>query len=128
MYRIHWSSSCGRRSFDQFVLVSGLPLGLMTRCYLSLLFLFDYSVVVPRAPSRTRGRVCSLQCNHSLVRSLTVINHTLPSQLRLCSLFVAFTTRRGYVGPLGTDPIENTGPLKYEPAHRKWLLKVHLCK
>jgi hypothetical protein len=32
------SSSCGRQSVDQFVLVSGLPLGPMTRFYLSLLY------------------------------------------------------------------------------------------
>jgi hypothetical protein len=34
-------------------------------------------------------QVCSLQCNHSLVRLLTPNNHTVPSHLRLCSLFVA---------------------------------------
>jgi hypothetical protein len=41
------------------------------------------------APSLTRGRVCNLQCNRWLVRSLRTNNHTLPSHLRLCSLFVA---------------------------------------
>jgi hypothetical protein len=35
------------------------------------------------------GRVCNLQCNRWLVRSLSTNNHTLPSHLRLCSLFVA---------------------------------------
>jgi hypothetical protein len=39
-------------------------------------------------PSLTRGRVCSLQCSHSLVRLLTPSNYTLPSHLRLCSLYV----------------------------------------
>jgi hypothetical protein len=48
-----------------------------------LLFLF------PMASSLTRGRVCSLECLHSLVRLLTTNNHTLPSHLRLCSLSVA---------------------------------------
>jgi hypothetical protein len=38
-----------------------------------------------KAPSLTRKRVCSLQCNHSLVRLLTPNSHTLPSHLRLCS-------------------------------------------
>jgi hypothetical protein len=43
----------------------------------------------------TRKRVCSLQCNHSLVRSLTPNNHTLPSHLRLCSLFVSSYDSQG---------------------------------
>jgi hypothetical protein len=38
--------SCGRRSVDQFVLVSGSPLGPMTRFYLFLSF-DNYSVVLP---------------------------------------------------------------------------------
>jgi hypothetical protein len=42
-----------------------------------------------RAPSVTRGRVCNLQCNLWLVRSLRTNNHTLPSHLRLCSFFIA---------------------------------------
>jgi hypothetical protein len=88
-YHWSWSSSCGQWSVDQLVLV-------MTRCYLSLLFPFDsYFVVVPRAPSRTRGRVCSLQCNRWLVRSLTTNNHTLPSHLRQCSLFVVSYDSQG---------------------------------
>jgi hypothetical protein len=59
-----WSSSCGRQSVDQFVLASDLPLGTMARFYTSLLFSFDnYFVVLSRAPSLRRGRVCSLQCN-----------------------------------------------------------------
>jgi hypothetical protein len=41
------------------------------------------------APSLTRERVCSLQCNHSLVRAVTPNNHTVPSHLRLCSLSAA---------------------------------------
>jgi hypothetical protein len=41
-----------------------------------------------RAPSLTRGRVCNLQCNRWLVKSLRTNNHTLPSHLRLCSIFV----------------------------------------
>jgi hypothetical protein len=84
-----WSSSCGRQSVDQFILASGSPLGPMTR-FLSFFVLFDnYFVVIPRAPSLTRGRVCNLQCNRCLVRSLWTNNHTLPPRLRLCSLFVA---------------------------------------
>jgi hypothetical protein len=34
-----------------------------------------------------RGRVCNLQCNRWLVRSLRTNNHTLQSHRRLCSLF-----------------------------------------
>jgi hypothetical protein len=77
------------------------PLGLMTRFYLSFLFLFDnYFIVVHRAPSRMRGQVCSLQCNRWLVRSLTTNNHTLPSHLRLCSLFVASYDSQGFLSRL----------------------------
>jgi hypothetical protein len=39
--------------------------------------------------------ICSLQCNHSMVRLLTPSNHTLPSHLRLCSLFVASYDSQG---------------------------------
>jgi hypothetical protein len=68
----------------------------MTRFYLSLLFSYDsYFVVLPREPSPRRGRVCSLQCNRWLVRSLTTNNHTLLPHLRLCSLFVASYDSQG---------------------------------
>jgi hypothetical protein len=50
----------------------------------------NYFILLSKAPSLTRKRVCSLQCNHSLVRLLTPNNHTLPSHLRLSPL----TTRR----------------------------------
>jgi hypothetical protein len=52
--------------------------------------------------SLRRKRVCSLQCNHSLVRLLTPHNHTLPSHLRLCSLLSPLTTRRDYGGGILT--------------------------
>jgi hypothetical protein len=46
-----------------------------------------------RATSLTRGLVCNLQCR--LVRSLRTNSHTLPSHLRLCSLFVASYDSQG---------------------------------
>jgi hypothetical protein len=87
-FRSRWSwSSCGRQSANQFVWVSGLPLGPLARFYLPLLSSVDkYFILLSKAPSLTRKQVCSLQCNHSLVRLLTPSNHTLPSHLRLCSL------------------------------------------
>jgi hypothetical protein len=85
-----WSSSCGWQSLDQFVWVSGLPLGPLTRFYIALLYSSDsYFILLSKAPSLTRKRVCSLQCNHSLIRLLMPNNHTLSPHLRLCSLFVA---------------------------------------
>jgi hypothetical protein len=64
--------------------------------YLVLLTSSDnYFFLLSKAPSLTRKRVCSLQCTHSLVRSLTPNNHTLPSHLRLCSLFVASYDSQG---------------------------------
>jgi hypothetical protein len=74
---------------------SGLPLGPLTRFYLAL-FSFDSDFILfPTAFSLTRKRVCSLQCNHSLVRLLTPNNHTLPSHLRLCFLSVASYDSQG---------------------------------
>jgi hypothetical protein len=79
-----------------FIWVSGLPLGPLTRFYLALLFSADnYFILLSKAPYLTRKRGCSLQCNHSLVRLLTPNNHTLPSHLRLCSLFIASYDSQG---------------------------------
>jgi hypothetical protein len=78
------SSSCGRLTVDQFVWISGLLLGPLSRFYLALLFSFDsYFILFPTVFSMTRKRVCSLQCLHSLVKPLTTNNHTLSSHLRL---------------------------------------------
>jgi hypothetical protein len=45
-----WSYSCGRQSVDQFIWVSGLPLGPLTRFYLALLFLADkYLILLSKA-------------------------------------------------------------------------------
>jgi hypothetical protein len=55
----------------------------------------NYFVLLSKEPSLTRKRVCGLQCNHSLVRLLTPNNHTLPSHLRLCSLFGASYDSQG---------------------------------
>jgi hypothetical protein len=62
-----------------------------------LLFLFRPTITFFffRRRDETRKRVCSLLCNHSLVRSLMPNNHTLPSHLRLCSLSVASYGSRG---------------------------------
>jgi hypothetical protein len=88
---------------DQFVWVSGLPLGPLTTFYLALLFSADnYLNLLYKASSLTRKRVCSLQYNHSLVRLLMPNNHTLPSHLRLCSLYVASYDSRDYGGGILT--------------------------
>jgi hypothetical protein len=99
------------QSVDHFVWVSGLPLGPLTRFYIALFSSSDnYFIFLSKAPSLMRKRVCSLQCNHSLVRLLTSSNHTLPSHLRLCSLFVASYESQGlrwkYSNgpPLGVSP------------------------
>jgi hypothetical protein len=78
-----WSSSCGRRSVDQFVLGIEPPLGTHDQTFSSFFSVDSYVLLVPLAPSLTRGRVCSLQCSHSLLRLLMPNNHTLPSHLRL---------------------------------------------
>jgi hypothetical protein len=70
-------SSCGRRSVDQFVLVSGSPLGPMTRFYLFPSF-DNYFVVLPvmRPLWREDGSVnCSTigVCIHLSILQLTVV-------------------------------------------------------
>jgi hypothetical protein len=61
-------------------------LGPLTRFYLALLSSSDnYFILLSKAPSLTRKRVCSSQCCHSLVSLLTPNNHNLPSHLRLAS-------------------------------------------
>jgi hypothetical protein len=107
-----WSSSCSRQSVDQFVWVSGLPLGPLTTFYLALLSSSDnYLILLSKASSQTRKRVCNLQCNHSQsvrtsqeihfvsatdpTQSLRTNNHTLPSHLRLCSVSVASYDSQG---------------------------------
>jgi hypothetical protein len=86
-YWVELSLSYGWRSVNQFVFLSGSPLRPMTRFYL-------YCTSC-RAPSLRRGQICNLQCNRWLVRSLKTSNHTLPSHLRLCSLFVASYDSQG---------------------------------
>jgi hypothetical protein len=94
-----WSSSCGRQTVDQFVLVSGLPLKPSTRFYLVLLFSADnYLIILSMASSLTRKRVCSLQWNHPLV-PITI----LYCLIRDCVPFLSpLTTRRDYGGGIQT--------------------------
>jgi hypothetical protein len=93
-----WSSSCGRQSVDQFVWVSGVPLGPLTGFYLVLLFSADnYLILLCKSSSLTRKRVCSLQCNHSLVPITILYRH-----LRLCSLYIASYDSQGYGGGILT--------------------------
>jgi hypothetical protein len=99
-WELELESSCGRQSVDQCVWVSGLPLGPLTRFYLALLTSSDnYFFLLSKAPSPTRKRVCSLQCNHSLVRLLTPNNHTLLSHLRLFPFWRLAGTRGKYSNP-----------------------------
>jgi hypothetical protein len=105
-----WSSSCGRRTVDHFVLVSGLLLGPMTRYYLSHFFVWQLLCCCFWAPSLTRGRVYNLQCNHWLVRSLRTNNHILPSHLRLGSLSVASYDSQGLRWRYSNPPPHGDAP------------------
>jgi hypothetical protein len=74
----------------------GPPLGTLDQILsCSSFFIWQLRYSSFKAPSLTRKRVCSLQCNHSLVRSLTPNSHTLLSHLRLCSLFVSSYDSQG---------------------------------
>jgi hypothetical protein len=112
------SSSCGRQTVDQFVWVSGSPLEPMTRFYLSLLFSTDnYFILLSMASSLTRKRVCSLDCNHSLVWLSTPNNHTLPSHLRLCSLSVASYDSQGQRWKYSNPPPHGSLKTKFHLSH-----------
>jgi hypothetical protein len=92
---VELSLSYGRRSVDQFVLVSGSPLELITRFYAYPFFSDNCFVVLPvgRPLWREDGSVTySAIADWSGQRTN---NHTLPSHLRLCSLFVASYDSQG---------------------------------
>jgi hypothetical protein len=52
---------------------------------------------------------CNLQCNRWLVRSLRTNNHTLPSHLRLCSLFIASYDSQGLRWRYSNPPPHGVG-------------------
>jgi hypothetical protein len=94
-----WNFSCGRQSFDQFVWVSGLLLGPLTRFYLALLLSADnYLILLSKESSLTRKRVCSLQCNHSLV-PITILYRLIWDRVPFLS---PLTTRGDYRGSILT--------------------------
>jgi hypothetical protein len=94
-----WSSSCSRLTVEQLIWVSGLPLGPLTRFYLALLFSSDsYFILLSKASSLTRKRVCSLHCNHSLV-PITVLYHLIWDWV---PFLTPLTTRRDYGGGILT--------------------------
>jgi hypothetical protein len=87
-----WSSSCGRQSVDQFVWVSGLPLGSLTRFYLALLFSFDnYVIWLSMRPLWRENRsviYCTIasgpcQSNHTWAEVPQISDHILLSHRRL---------------------------------------------
>jgi hypothetical protein len=79
----------------------GPPIGTFDQILVALLlFVWQLRYSAFNASSLTRKRVCSLQCNHSLVRAVTPNNYTLPSHLRLGSLFVASYESQGYGGSI----------------------------
>jgi hypothetical protein len=95
--RLSWVEFILRLIFSRPVRLGiGLPFGVYDQI-LSFSFLWWQLLCCfsCRAPSLTRGRVCNLQCNCWLVRSLRTNNHTLPSHLRLCSLFIASYDSQG---------------------------------
>jgi hypothetical protein len=73
----------------------GPPFGTLDQILTCSSFSSDsYFILHSKAPSLTRKQVCSLQCNHCAIRSLTP-NNTVPPHLRLCSLFVASYDSQG---------------------------------
>jgi hypothetical protein len=89
-----------------------------------LLFLLRLTItffLLSKAPSLPRKRVCSLQCTHSLVR-LTP-NHTLPSHLRLCSLFVASYDSQGLRWKYSNPPPHGVCEIKRQPIYLKHFIR-----
>jgi hypothetical protein len=103
------------QSVSQYVLVSSNLVGLATRYYfLSECCCLKFAVYW--APSLTRGWVCNLQCNHSIVQVaqnpkpyFTVSSETPPT----------WRTRFLYLYPPGT------GWPSYTPGH--WVHRCRLC-
>jgi hypothetical protein len=89
---------CDRQTVGQFVWVSGLPMGPLTRFYLVLFSADNYLIILNKASSLTRRRVCSLQWNHSLVQ-ITILYWLIWD----CVPFLSpLTTRRDYGGGILT--------------------------
>jgi hypothetical protein len=107
----------------------GLPFGTHDQI-LSLSFLYWQLLCCSSRStlSLRRGRDCNLQCSHWLVRSLRTNNHTLPSHLRLCSLFVASYDSQGlrwrYSNP---PPIWNWLPKIMAYSKLSAIRRIKLC-
>jgi hypothetical protein len=69
--------------------------------------LFYFQCVL--SDEKTGLQFTGLQCNHSLVRAVKPNNYTLPSHLRLCSLFVASYDLQGLRWKYSNPP-----PLRFE--------------
>jgi hypothetical protein len=116
---------------DQFVWVSGLPLGPFTTFYLVLHFSADkYLILLSKASSLTRKYVCSLQCNYPLV-PITILYRLIWD----CVPFMSpLTTRRDYGGgiltrlhtviPLDWRLKDITAPKLFHALFRRWRLRV----
>jgi hypothetical protein len=86
------------------------PFGTLDRILACSSFVWQLRYSAFNASSLTRKRICSFQCNRSLVRSLTPNNHTVPSHLRLCSLSVAFYDSQGLRWRYSNPPPHGAAP------------------
>jgi hypothetical protein len=97
------------QSVSQYVLVSSTLVGLATRYYfLSECCCLKFAVLYLLAPSLTRGRVCNLQCNHSIVR---VAQNPKPYFTVSSETPLTWRARFPYLYPPGT------GWPSYTPGH-----------
>jgi hypothetical protein len=101
----------GRQSVDQFVLVSGSPLGPMTRFYAYPFFSDSCFVVLPVGRPLWLEDESVTKVQSLTVQSLRTNNHTLPSHLRLCSLFVASYDSQGLRWRYSNPPPDGVCPL-----------------
>jgi hypothetical protein len=91
-----WGSFSSQQSVNQLLLVSGTPLGSMTRFYLHPFFRDNYFVVVlAGCPLWWEGVYVTCSAIGNCLGSQRTNNHTLPSHLRLCSLYVASYDSQG---------------------------------
>jgi hypothetical protein len=100
IWRLCWvqlSLSYCQQSVDQFVLVSGSPLGPITRFYPYPFFSDNCFVVFPagRHLWREDGSLTYSAIAEWSGHWGPITNHTLPSHLRLCSPFVASYDSQG---------------------------------
>jgi hypothetical protein len=97
---MRWGEVTVRLTVSQYVLVTSTLVALATRYYfLSECCCLKFAVLHLWAPSLTRGRVCNLQCNHSMI---LVAQNPYPYFTGSSEILPTWTARFSYLYTPGT--------------------------